>query len=317
MRALGQALRLRLARSWELSRLWYRLRGLRLEGRPEEDVWYFAYGANMHDSAFRERRNMRPREWRAGRIHGYRLRFNLEGRPKGKAAPANISPELAAEVWGVLYRISRRDLLWLDFSEGVPGRRYRHLWIEAEDAQGIPLAAVTYIAEGNAADGNPSLRYLTLLREGARAKGLPEYYLRLLDQVRHSGSGDLCVAGPQIEVTYDGACPVCRSFVHRFKPSDGDVRIALIDARAAPDRVAALAARGLDLDQGIVVKAGGSYLSGAEATRYLAGLHASSGWPERLIAWCFGSPQRAALAYPLFRACRRLLLLLLRRRPLA
>lgn len=185
MRALWQALRRRIARSWTLSKLWYRLRGLRLEGRPDENVWYFAYGANMHDSAFRERREMRPREWRAGRIKGYRLRFNLEGRPKGKAAPANIAPDPSAEVWGVLYRITRKDLVWLDYTEGVPGPRYRHLWIEAEDAQANALPVVTYIAEGNATDGNPSLRYLTMIREGAQAHGLPEHYIRFLESVRH------------------------------------------------------------------------------------------------------------------------------------
>lgn len=186
MRALGQALRLWVTRSWGLSKLWYRLHGLRLEGSPGDEVWYFAYGANMHDSAFRERREMRPREWRAGRIKGYRLRFNLEGRPKGKAAPANISPDPGVEVWGVLYRISRKDLVWLDYTEGLPGRRYRQLWLDAEDAEERPLAAVTYIAEGNAADGNPSLRYLNLLRQGARAKGLPEHYLEFLESVRHA-----------------------------------------------------------------------------------------------------------------------------------
>jgi predicted DCC family thiol-disulfide oxidoreductase YuxK len=118
-----------------------------------------------------------------------------------------------------------------------------------------------------------------------------------------------------IEVTYDGACPVCRSIVHRLKARHGE-RIALIDARAAPDRVAALAARGLDLDEGIVVKAGEAYFSGAEATRYLARLHAPAGWLERFAAWGFGSPRRAALAYPLFRAGRRLLLFLLGRAPI-
>src|SRR5215831_4995946 len=53
------------SRSWILSRCHYRLRGIPLEGRAREEVWYFAFGANMHDSAFRERRGMRPLEWRA------------------------------------------------------------------------------------------------------------------------------------------------------------------------------------------------------------------------------------------------------------
>ncbi len=112
----------------------------------------------MHDSAFRERRGMRPLEWRAGRVAGYRLRFNLEGRPIGKAAPANIAPDPDAEVWGVLYRITRANLLRLDSTEGVPGRRYRHLWVDATDIEGRTIEAVTYITDGKEVDGNPSRR---------------------------------------------------------------------------------------------------------------------------------------------------------------
>ncbi|WP_395666874.1 gamma-glutamylcyclotransferase family protein [Methylocella sp.] len=174
-------------RSWRLSRWRYRRHGLELAGRPADRVWYFAYGANMHDGAFRERRGMRPSAWRAGRLQGWRLRFNLEGRPKGRAAPANIEPCAGAEVWGVLYEISRRDMLRLDASEGVPGRRYRPAWIEAEDAQGGSVTAVAYVAEGAAEDGRPSLRYITLLREGARAHGLPAHWLERLDAVEPAG----------------------------------------------------------------------------------------------------------------------------------
>lgn len=170
-----------LARSWAVSWCHYRLHGINLTGRPANEVWYFAYGANMHDSAFRERRGMQPIEWRPGRIKGYRLRFNLEGHPRGKAAPANIDPDGQAEVWGVLYKITRADLLHLDSTEGVPGRRYRPIWLTADDVDGQSLLAVTYIAKGNDSDGRPSLRYLTLLREGARAHRLPEYYLQFLD----------------------------------------------------------------------------------------------------------------------------------------
>src|SRR5215467_14085896 len=108
------------AKSWTLSRWHYHWHGHKLVGYPSEPVWYFAYGSNMHHSAFRERRGMRPKEWRAVRVRGYRLRFNLEGRPKGKAAPANICPDPDGELWGVLYLITRRELLRLDLTEGVP-----------------------------------------------------------------------------------------------------------------------------------------------------------------------------------------------------
>ena len=66
----------------------------------------------------------------------------------------------------------------------LPGRRYRHLWLDAYDVEGRPVRAVTYIADGLEADGNPSLRYLTLLRDGARAHGLPDHWLRFLDGVK-------------------------------------------------------------------------------------------------------------------------------------
>lgn len=173
-----------IVRSWRLSKLWYRLFGVRLEGNPDDEVWYVAYGANMHDSTFRERRRMAPLEWRPGRIRGYRLRFNLEGKPRGRAAPANIEPDAGSEVWAVLYRITRRDLVWLDHTEVVPAWKYRHLWTQAEDLDGNRLApAVAYIADGLETDGRPSLRYLTLLREGARAHNLPERWVRFLDSI--------------------------------------------------------------------------------------------------------------------------------------
>lgn len=173
-------------RVWPLARLWYRTWGLSLDGQPDDEVWYFAYGANMHDSAFRVRRRMRPLEQRPGRISGFRLRFNLEGRPRGRAAPANISPDPAAEVWGALYLITRRDLVRLNASEGIPGWRYRPVELDAQDDEGRSLKAVTYIADGGQEDGNPSLRYITLLRDGARAHGLPDHWLKRLDAVRHA-----------------------------------------------------------------------------------------------------------------------------------
>jgi hypothetical protein len=183
---IGSLLRRAVVRSWLLSRFWYRLYGQRLEGRPDDHIWYFAYGANMNDMAFRERRGMCPLESRAGRLRGYRLRFNLEGRPVGKAAPANISEDASGEVWGVLHKLTRRNLLRLDLSERLPSWVYRHLWADAEDKDGRPLKVVTYIARGKDKDGNPSLRYLTLLRDGARAYGLPEYWIAFLDNVRHA-----------------------------------------------------------------------------------------------------------------------------------
>jgi cation transport regulator ChaC len=175
-----------LAKSWVVSRWHYRRHGLVLAGRPSDTVWYFAYGSNMHEGTFVERRRIKPLEARIGCLAGYRLRFNLEGRPKGKAAPANICPDMDQEVWGVLYRITRRDLLRLDSTEGVPGRFYRPTWLMVEDQEGRPVTAIAYVAIGKEVDGNPSHRYISLLREGARHHGLPAHWLQFLDDVRHA-----------------------------------------------------------------------------------------------------------------------------------
>ncbi len=187
--AQRRAVRLRwrkfLAKSWVLSRYHYRWHGQVLAGRPAELVWYFAYGSNMHHSAFRERRGMKPIEWRVARVKGSRLRFNLEGRPKGKAAPANICPDPECEIWGVLYLITRRELLRLDSTEGVPGRNYRHVLVPAQDPDGNIVDAVSYMAPGLEADRAPSFRYISLLRDGARAHGLPEVWVRYLDSIQH------------------------------------------------------------------------------------------------------------------------------------
>jgi len=175
-----------IAKSWLVSRWHYQRHGLVLYGRPPEKVWYFAYDSNMHAGTFTGRRRIRPLESRVGRIVGYRLRFNLDGSPRGKSAPANICPDDHQEVWGVLYKITRRDLLRLDSTEGVPGGNYRPVWLNAEDMDGNPMTAVAYVAEGKEGDGNPSLRYISLIREGARANGLPERWIRFLDSVNHA-----------------------------------------------------------------------------------------------------------------------------------
>jgi cation transport regulator ChaC len=175
-----------IASSWVLSWCLYRLHGIRLIGRPHEAIWYFAYGANMHDSAFREWCGICPSECRPGRVRGYRLRFNLKGPTSGKTIYANLCADPATEVWGVLYKITRRDLVRLEVTEGVPWWRYRPLCLDAEDMTGTAMRASTLMADGDGEDYSPSFRYLTLLRNGAREHGLPDHYIRFLEQLSTS-----------------------------------------------------------------------------------------------------------------------------------
>ena len=54
---------------------------------------------------------------------------------------------------------------------------------DAEDINGRPFRTMTYIAYGKEVDSRPSLRYITLLRDGARSHGLPDHYIRFLEHV--------------------------------------------------------------------------------------------------------------------------------------
>ncbi|MGC1861941.1 MAG: gamma-glutamylcyclotransferase, partial [Methylocystis sp.] len=73
----------------------------------------------------------------------------------------------------------------LGATEGVPWWRYRPVGLDIEDISGTALRAATFIAKCDEDDRKPSLGYLTLLREGARAHGLPEHYIELLEQIEH------------------------------------------------------------------------------------------------------------------------------------
>ena len=167
---------------WPFCRVWVALRrGRRPPPSVPDPVWYFAYGSNMNERLFRERRHMTPIETRIGRLRNHRLCFSVGGgmRP-GKSAPANIAEDPGGTVHGVLYLLALRKFVRLDASEG---RQYAYLWTEVEDGAGNFVPAVTFKVPGAAAEGKPSRRYLDLLREAARQRGLPAEYVAFLDGV--------------------------------------------------------------------------------------------------------------------------------------
>lgn len=146
-----------------------------------DPIWYFAYGSNMNERLFRERRHMTPIETRIGRLDGYRLCFSIGGgmRP-GTSAPADIVEAPGHAVHGVLYLLPLRKFARLDASEG---RQYAHLWTVVEDSAGLRLPVVTYKTPWPAPEGRPGRRYFELVREAARQRGLPANYVAFLDGV--------------------------------------------------------------------------------------------------------------------------------------
>ena len=143
-------------------------------------LWYFAYGSNLHDAIFRERRGMAAQAVRRGWLDGFRLRFNLPVGP-GERGVANIEPAPGASICGALYLLTPADCARLDRSEGVHVGAYYRIVVDVRLDDASRCAAFTY-RSGLTRDGRkPSPRYLGLMVEGARQRGLPDEYVRWLE----------------------------------------------------------------------------------------------------------------------------------------
>lgn len=111
---------------------------------------------------------------------------------------------------------------------------------------------------------------------------------------------------------YDGDCPLCRNaaLALRLKKSLGS--LMLLDARDAAHHplMTEITARGLDLDEGMVIYHKGAYMHGQEALHFMAVHGAEKGLFNRFNRLMFRSPTLARLFYPPLRAVRNLLLVL-------
>ena len=157
-------------------------RGRKPPANVPDPVWYFAYGSNMNEKLFRERRHMTPIDTRTGTLSGYRLVFTKIGGAKpGISAPANIVQDSGEVVHGVLYLSPRRKFARLDNSGG---KQYTCLWTEVEDHTGNRLPVFTYrVADPDATEGIPGKQYMNLIRTAARERGLPQTYIEFLDRM--------------------------------------------------------------------------------------------------------------------------------------
>lgn len=167
---------------WPIVRQVIRFRRGRIPPSKLPDcVWYFAFGSNMSEQLFRERRHMTPIKTCVGRLPDYRLVFTMAGGMQpGTSAPANIVSATGSTVYGVLYLLPLRKFARLDNSEG---KQYSYLWIDVFDPAGNPVHAVTYTVLSDAPEGKPAPRYLATIRDAARERGLPDTYIDFLDRV--------------------------------------------------------------------------------------------------------------------------------------
>lgn len=116
----------------------------------------------------------------------------------------------------------------------------------------------------------------------------------------------------EVIVVYDKQCPACDYYCHMVRIRGSVGRLVLHDARDGGPLMDEITARGLDIDQGMVVKVGAELYYGADAIHALALMGTNQGFFNRLAYWSFRSRAASSVLYPLLRACRNLLLKVLR-----
>jgi gamma-glutamylcyclotransferase (GGCT)/AIG2-like uncharacterized protein YtfP len=149
-----------------------------------DDQWYFAYGSNMFIDQ-KEGRTGRIRQAIRCRLMGFRFAFNKRG--SGRQVYANIAPDDAAEVWGVIYLCNLKAIQEMDRYEGVAGGNYERILVTVEKESGEKVEAITYVAGGAFVcnPGNPSVEYLERIVSGARHHSLPDQYVRMIKSLAH------------------------------------------------------------------------------------------------------------------------------------
>jgi cation transport regulator ChaC len=150
-----------------------------MKGRSDEQfVWYFAYGSNMDSKRLECRIGRKNLEWEVGCLRDYRLTFDKPA--EDGSGYANIQPCQGEIVYGVLYRLTRKELEKLDkyegVYEGVPNHYYRGT-VKVKTRDGSIVEAETYFASKPVQGLKPRLDYLQHLVCGAEEHGLPDEYV--------------------------------------------------------------------------------------------------------------------------------------------
>jgi predicted DCC family thiol-disulfide oxidoreductase YuxK len=119
--------------------------------------------------------------------------------------------------------------------------------------------------------------------------------------------------GREVLLVYDKECPLCDAYCRMVRIRETVGELKLVSARDDSRVMREVTSRGLDIDQGMVLKVDEVLYYGADAIHALSLMSSGSGPFNRLNHWIFRSPHRSRLLYPALRSCRNLVLKLLRK----
>ena len=152
---------------------------------------YFAYGSNLDPKQMRNR-CPQSQEGPVGLLRGYRLGFTFYSAGWGGGA-ADIVPDSDGEVWGLIYRLSRNDLRYLDSYEGHP-TKYRRFQVAVDTSDGLITGVWTYAVVDKEPFVPPTPSYLAVLTHAAEHYRFPAWYRSFLQstdiQLRNTEGDD-------------------------------------------------------------------------------------------------------------------------------
>jgi predicted DCC family thiol-disulfide oxidoreductase YuxK len=112
---------------------------------------------------------------------------------------------------------------------------------------------------------------------------------------------------------YDGECPFCSRYVKHVRLRRAVGELELVDARRGGAEVEKAKARGLRLDDGMILHLEDRYYHGADCLNRLALMSSRSNTFNRLNYFLFRSGFLSRFCYPILRSGRNLALRLLGR----
>lgn len=150
---------------------------------------YFAYGSNMDERRLTAADRCPDARFLFNAVlPEHRLVFTCGSNPDSCAA--DVVPDPAAAVWGVVYDITESDRRQLDARESVAIHPYRpkEVLVHPHGDTEQRVVVLTYGAsQASDIERPPSREYLDHLLRGARHWGLPKNYIAELERTEISG----------------------------------------------------------------------------------------------------------------------------------
>ncbi|MEQ1520316.1 MAG: DCC1-like thiol-disulfide oxidoreductase family protein [Aestuariivirga sp.] len=119
---------------------------------------------------------------------------------------------------------------------------------------------------------------------------------------------------PPIVLVYDGECPICSAYCKALAIRQLESRFQIVNARQYHPIIEIINEKGLNLEEGFVLKIEKEYFHGADAIHRLALISTGAGLFNRLNYLIFKSAYFSKILYPFLRTGRNIILFLLGRR---